>query len=219
MTTDMLLFIGALAILDMFSPAIIGVTVYILLVAKRQQITLICTYLATVALFYFVTGIFLMFGLDVVFAPVVDVLSTNAAKTILTVIGAILFIGSWFVPKKKTTGPPKPKSFRAGAMVALGLSTSLLEVATALPYFAAIGIMTSSSKLALFEWLPIIAVYNLIMVSPALILLCLHIIFRRFMHRPLLKLQAAFDKSTSSALSWIMFIVGLIMLMNGGILS
>ncbi|MEB2281575.1 GAP family protein [Lysinibacillus xylanilyticus] len=104
-----------------------------------------------------------------------------------------------------------------GAMIALGFTTSLLEVATALPYFAAIGILTSN-RLAVYEWLPIIAGYNLIMITPAILLLGLHILFKRFMNKPLRKIQALFDNSTSSALSWVMFFVGLILLMNGRIL-
>lgn len=58
MNIEMLLLIGALALLDMFNPSIIGVSVYILLRAKKQQIQLLLTYLMTVALFYFSTGIF-----------------------------------------------------------------------------------------------------------------------------------------------------------------
>lgn len=58
MNIEIMLVIGALALLDMFSPSIIGVSVYVLLVAKKQQIRLLLTYLMTVALFYFSTGIF-----------------------------------------------------------------------------------------------------------------------------------------------------------------
>ena len=217
MSTESLLLIGGLAILDMFSPAIIGVTVYVLLVAKKQQSRLLLAYLTTVAFFYFCTGIFLMLGLDVVFDPIANALNSHSARLVMTIVGAILFIGSWLVPKKKTSGSPKPKSFSIEAMIALGFTTSLLEVATALPYFATIGILTSN-HLAFYEWLPIIAGYNLMMITPAIILLGLHILFRRFMTTPLRKIQALFDKSTSSALSWAMFFVGLILLMNGGMI-
>ncbi|MGE7943552.1 GAP family protein [Lysinibacillus xylanilyticus] len=217
MSTESLLLIGGLAILDMFSPAIIGVTVYVLLVAKKQQSRLLLAYLTTVALFYFCTGIFLMLGLDVIFDPIANALNSHSARLVMTIVGAILFIGSWLVPKKKTSGSPKPKSFSIEAMIALGFTTSLLEVATALPYFATIGILTSN-HLAFYEWLPIIAGYNLMMITPAIILLGLHILFRRFITTPLRKIQALFDKSTSSALSWVMFLVGLILLMNGGMI-
>ncbi|MFJ7952129.1 GAP family protein [Lysinibacillus sp. NPDC096418] len=214
MSNEILLYIGALAILDMFSPAIIGVTVYVLLVGKRKQTQLIMAYLMTVIGFYFCTGVFLMLGLDIIFKPIADVLSSDTAKKFMTIIGAILFIGSWFVPKKKIAESPKPRQFNVSAMIALGISTSLLEVATAIPYFASIGLMISN-EFTMYEWLPVLAGYNVMMVAPALVLLLLHILFRRFMQRPLRNLQALFQKNTSSALSWVMFIVGIILLANG----
>ena len=215
MSTEILLYIGILALLDMFSPAIIGVTVYVLLTGKEKQSKLIIAYLTTVIVFYFCTGVFLMLGLDMVFSPIADALSSNTAKVFMTIIGAILFIGSWFVPKKKIVESPKPTEFKVKAMIALGITTSLLEVATAIPYFASIGLMISN-KFTFNEWLPILMGYNVMMVVPALVLLLFHILFRRFMLKPLRNLQALFQKNTSSALSWIMFFVGLIMLANGG---
>lgn len=214
MSNEILLYIGALAILDMFSPAIIGVTVYVLLVGNRNQTQLIIAYLTTVIVFYFCTGVFLMLGLDIILNPIADALSSNTAKVFMTIIGTILFIGSWFVPKKKTAESPKPKHFKVGAMIVLGITTSLLEVATAIPYFASIGLMISN-EFTMYEWLPVLAGYNVMMVAPALVLLLLHILFRRFMQKPLRNIQALFQKNTSSALSWVMFIVGLILLANG----
>ena len=215
MSTETLLYIGVLALLDMFSPAIIGVTVYVLLAGKEKQTKLIITYLTTVIAFYFCVGVFLMFGLDIVFNPIVNALSSNNAKTLMFTIGSILFIGSWFVPKKKAAESPKPKAFKVSAMIAFGITTSLLEVATAIPYFASIGLMISN-KFSYYEWLPVLIGYNVIMVVPALVLLLLHILFRRFMKKPLRNLQALFQKNTSSALSWIMFFVGLIMIASSG---
>ena len=214
MSIEILLYIGVLAILDMFSPAIIGVTVYVLLVGKKQQAQLIIAYVTTVIVFYFCTGVFLMLGLDIVFHPIADALSSSTVKVIMTIIGAILFIGSWFVPKKKYADSPKPKQFKVSAMIALGITTSLLEVATAIPYFASIGLMISN-EFTIYEWLPVLAGYNVMMVVPALVLLLLHMLFRRLMQKPLRSLQTLFQKNTSSALSWMMFIVGLIMLVNG----
>lgn len=214
MNIEMLLLIGTLALLDMFSPSIIGVSVYILLVAKKKQIRLLLTFLMTVGLFYFSTGIFLMLGLGVIFSPISNLLDSYSARLIMTIVGGVLFIGSWLVPKRTANGSPKPKSLHVSSMVALGFTTSILEVATALPYFAAIGILTSN-QIVFYEWLPLLAGYNLVMIAPGIILLCLHLLFRRFMNKPLRKIQKLFDQRTSSTLSWIMFFVGLILLING----
>ncbi|WP_320939783.1 GAP family protein [Lysinibacillus capsici] len=214
MNIEMLLLIGTLALLDMFSPSIIGVSVYILLVAKKKQTRLLLTYLMTVGLFYFSTGIFLMLGLGVIFSPISNLLDSYSARLIMTIVGGVLFIGSWLVPKRTGNGSPKPKSLHVSSMVALGFTTSILEVATALPYFAAIGILTSN-QIVFYEWLPLLAGYNLVMIAPGIILLCLHLLFRRFMNKPLRKIQTLFDQRTSSTLSWIMFFVGLILIING----
>ena len=60
---------------------------------------------------------------------------------------------------------------------------------------------------------------NLVMITPGIILLVLHHFCCRFMNQPLKKIQTLFDQNTSSALSWIMFFVGLILLINGGMIK
>ncbi len=92
MNIEIMLVIGALALLDMFSPSIIGVSVYVLLVAKKQQIRLLLTYLMTVALFYFSTGIFLMLGLGVIFNPISNLLDSYSARLIMTIVGGQLYL-------------------------------------------------------------------------------------------------------------------------------
>ena len=214
MLNETFIYIGALAILDMFSPAIIGVTVYVLMTAKAKQAKLLLSYLLTVVVFYFCVGLCLMIGLDSIIDPLANLFNHESTKSVLTVVGGILFIGSWFVPKKKSVESPKIKKFTVAAMIVLGLTTSIFEVATAIPYFAAIGLMISN-HFSTFEWLPILIGYNVMMVFPALALLFLFILSRRFAQKPLNYLQSKIQKSTSSALSWIMCIAGLIMLING----
>ena len=214
MINETLIYIAALAILDMFSPAIIGVSVYMLTTAKAKQAKLLLSYLLTVVLFYFCVGLGLMIGIDFIIDPLANIFNHEAAKLFLTVFGGLLFIGSWFVPKKKSVGFPKPKKFTVAAMIALGLTTSIFEVATAIPYFAAIGLMISN-HFSTFEWLPILIGYNVMMIFPALALLFLFVLSRRFAQKPLNYLQSLAQKNTSSALSWIMCIAGLIMIVNG----
>ena len=214
MINEPLLYIGALAILDMFSPAIIGVTVYMLISAKAKPVKLLLSYLSTVVLFYFCVGLVLIIGIDFIIDPLANIFNHEAAKQLLTVIGGLLIIGSWFVPKKRDVQSPKPKNFTVAGMIALGLTTSIFEVATAIPYFAAIGLMISN-HFSPFEWLPILIGYNVMMIFPALALLFIFILSRCFAQKPLNYLQSLAQKNTSSALSWIMCIAGLIMLVNG----
>ncbi|MBY0159807.1 GAP family protein [Paenibacillus lautus] len=213
MTTELLLSVGALSLLDTLSPATLGVTVYLLLTERDRLITRLWVYLFTVAGFYFLVGAALMLGLDAVLQSVTGIFQNRTVSWVMAVTGGVLFAASFFVPTKKTTEPRRPRSKSLGAMIGLGFTTSLLEVATALPYFAAIGLMTSA-QLTPVQWVPILAAYNVIMVLPPLLLLVLHLAFGRMMQRPLEKLRLKIAQSSGSVLSWVLCIAGLILVLN-----
>ncbi|WHI59938.1 GAP family protein [Mammaliicoccus lentus] len=214
MSTALLLSVGALALLDTLSPTTLGVTVYMLLSERGKIAGRLLVYLSTVACFYFIVGVVLMLGLDTV-TDVISGLGNNALMSrFMTILGLGLLIGSFFIPAKNSTPKVrKPKSKSISAMVALGLTTGLIEVGTALPYFAAVGIMTAA-RLHPVEWLPILAGYNVIMVLPALILMMAHFLFKGWLQRPLEKIRISIEKNSGSTLSWMMSIAGLILLIN-----
>lgn len=213
MSIELLFMVGGLALLDMMSPAALGVTVYLLLNEKERLSSRLMIYLFTVAGFYFLVGVFLMLGLDVVMTAFSSIFQNRIVSWVMLIIGGILFIASFYYPKSKKTDLPRPKSKSNAAMVALGFTTSLIEVGTAFPYFAAIGLMTTSN-LAAFQWLPILAGYNFIMVLPLLIVFTLYLLLGRVMQRPLEMLRIKLSKHSGSAISWIMCVVGLILIFN-----
>lgn len=212
MTIELLLSVGALSLLDTLSPATLGVTIYLLITVKEGLIPLIFSYLITVAGFYFAVGVSLMLGIDAAFEAVSGIFQNRTINWLMTIIGAGLFIGSFKIPEKRTTEPYRPKSKSIHSMIGLGFTTSLIEVATALPYFAAIGLMTAA-HLPANQWIPVLAAYNFVMIVPPLVLLVLHLLFGRWMQKPLERIR---DKiaSTGSALSWVMCIAGLILVLN-----
>ncbi|MFF2889331.1 GAP family protein [Paenibacillus sp. NPDC057967] len=213
MTNELLITVGGLALLDTLSPATLGVTVYLLLTEKERLSSRLMIYLATVAAFYFSVGIALMLGLDALLPAMSSILENRTVSWGLFIIGAILFIASFYYPKSKKTSVHRPKSKSIASMIALGFTTSLIEVGTAFPYFAAIGLM-STHHLPMFQWLPMLAGYNVVMVLPPLIVFALHVLLGRVMQRPLEKLQTYISKHSGSAISWIMCIVGLILIFN-----
>jgi len=210
---ELILIVGGLALLDAISPATLGVTVYLLLTERERLNSRLMIYLLTVAGVYFVIGVSLMLGLDVVMASFSSIFQNRIVSWVMLIIGGILFIASFYYPKSKKSDLPKPKSKSMASMVALGFTTSLIEVGAAFPYFAAIGLMTTSN-LAVFQWLPILAGYNFIMVLPPLIVFTLHLLLGRVMQRPLESLRIRLSKYSGSAISWIMCIVGLILIFN-----
>jgi cytochrome c biogenesis protein CcdA len=211
MGTELLLLIGGLAILDTLSPATVGVTVYLLLTDKERLTKRLLIYLLTVAGFYFAVGVSLMLGLDSLLEIISGVFQNRFVSWTFFIIGAILFIASFYIPTKKSSEIPAPKSKSILSMVALGCTTSLIEVGTAFPYFAAIGIMITSN-LSWVEWSSILAGYNFIMVLPSLVLFLFYLLFGRWMQKPLEKLRVKIANNTGSALSWIMCIVGLLLI-------
>lgn len=210
---ELLLSIGVLSLLDMLSPAALGVTVYLLLSERERLISRLGVYLVTVAGFYFLVGAGLMLGLDAAMKSVSGIFQNRTVSWVMVILGGVLFVASFYVPAKKTSEPRRPKSKSFGAMIGLGLTTSLIEVATALPYFAAIGLMTTA-QLTTVQWIPILAAYNVVMVLPPLVLLGLHLVFGRVMQRPLEKLRIKIAESSGSILSWVLCIAGLIMVLN-----
>ncbi|WP_176545456.1 GAP family protein [Bacillus pseudomycoides] len=213
MSTELLLLIGGLALLDMLSPATLGVTVYLLLTDKERLTKRLLVYLLTIAGFYFAVGVSLMLGLDFLLEIISGVFQNRIVSWTFFIIGVILFIASFYVPTKKSSDLPAPKSKSILSMVALGFTTSLIEVGTAFPYFAAIGIMTTSN-LSWVEWSSILAGYNFIMVLPSLVLFLFYLLFGRWMQTSLEKLRVKIANNTGSALSWSMCIVGLILIFN-----
>ncbi|QWI63732.1 hypothetical protein EXW57_29020 (plasmid) [Bacillus mycoides] len=213
MSTELLLLIGGLALLDTLSPFTLGVTVYLLLTDKERLTKRLLVYLLTIAGFYFAVGVSLMLGLDFLLEIISGVFQNRIVSRTFFIIGVILFIASFYVPTKKSSDLPTPKSKSILSMVALGFTTSLIEVGTALPYFVAIGIMTTSN-LSWVEWSSILAGYNFIMVLPSLVLFLFYLLFGRWMQTFLEKLRVKIANNTGSALSWIMCIVGLILISN-----
>lgn len=223
MGVDVVLPVYGLALLDTLSPATIGISIYLLLTGGPRAARLLTSYLATVAAFYFCLGVALMAGLGAVADSLGDAMHGRAASLVQLGIGAALFIGCWFVPTKQKersdddgSGAAGRSERRAGrartipAMVGLGVTTGLLEAATALPYLAAIGLMTSAG-LSPAQWAPLLAGYTVVMVLPGLLL---HLAWRVAGERVRSRFERFRDwlRATSGeTLAWIMGIAGVLL--------
>lgn len=213
MSIQLLVTIGGLALLDTLSPATIGVTIYLLLSETRRLASRLFVYLSVVAGVYFVLGVCLMLGMEALVHIFTSFFQNRLVSWILFGIGVLLFVASFYVPTKKRKELPKARSYRLGAMAILGLTTSLVEAGTAFPYFAAIGLM-ASAELNMLQWLPILIGYNFVMVLPPLWLYGMYLLFGRRARRPLNRLSEKVGAMSGSALSWIMCIVGLLLIFN-----
>ncbi|MBD7969441.1 GAP family protein [Paenibacillus gallinarum] len=212
MNTELLLMIGGLSLLDTLSPATIGITVYLLLTEKKKVGLKLMVYLFTVIGFYFSAGVAIKLGFGFFFEVFSTFLQNRVVSWMLFIVGGILFIWSFYVPKRKKSSYTSPITKTNSTMIALGVTTSLVEVGTALPYFTAIALMTNSG-LVWYEWLPLLFAYNVVMVLPPFILYMLYMLLGSVMQKPLKFIQNQVSKSSSSLASWIMCIVGLLLML------
>lgn len=199
-----------LAVLDMLSPALIGVTVYLLLARPRRPVLLLGAYLGTVAVSYFLLGVLLMLGL----AAVVPAIDPAVWRWVQAGVGVTLFIGSWFIPDRRPGRPPRCEgAVTVRSMVLLGLGTWLFEFYTAIPYFGAIGIMTAA-ELEPAVWLLLLAGYVVIMLLPGIVLYVVGVLLPDRSRERLERWRGRFDSNSRSAARWIVGIVGVLLVLT-----
>ncbi|MBG0815300.1 GAP family protein [Planomonospora sp. ID82291] len=222
MTTGLLLALAALAIIDSTSFGTLGIPVYLLLAFDRSRSPRLLVYLGTVAAFYFLVGVALMLGLSAALENFGEALRSRPAHWIRLAVGVGLVALSYRLDPKwrRKRGRPEhrfePKPGGPRAMVLLGLTAGLLEVATMVPYLAAVGIMTAS-ELPAGQWLPLLAVYVLIMITPSLALLALRVLARRWLEPKLERLRAWLARHAASAVSWSVAIIGILLIRDAAI--
>ena len=94
-----------------------------------------------------------------------------------------------------------------GVLVGLALGAGLLEVATMLPYLAAVGLLSASDLGAVAQG-GVLAGYCLGMVLPALVLLGLRLRAARWVQPLLVRVGAWLERSGAETTAWVAGIVG-----------
>lgn len=168
-----------LAIIDTLSPSVLGGTGYIMLTKSEKKIPRLLLFLGITQGAYFILGIIFMLGID----PVIDLFQrlkeSIFVSTIFLITGLTLIILSFVLPKLTTckSGNVYTRVFQKisnnlsiKVVVIIALSAFLIEVTQAIPYWAMLGLITYN-QLPLFIWVPTIAIYNILMVLPSLVVL------------------------------------------------
>lgn len=211
MGTDLFIYLGGLALLDTLSPTIIGVTLFLVLTDNRNLTPRLLAYLLTVGLLYFSLGIIMMLGLNFIIEAFSNIFQNKLVSWVIFIVGVVLFTASFFIPANKKSNIPKPKTQSIVSIIIIGITTFIIEAGMALPYFAAIGLLTTTD-MPFYQWLPIIAAYNIIMVLPALLIFLGNKLFGKWINPTLVNLRNKISSGSSSALSWMMCIVGVILI-------
>ncbi|MBF4993115.1 GAP family protein [Arthrobacter gandavensis] len=101
-----------------------------------------------------------------------------------------------------------------GGLLGLALLAGVLELPTMLPYLAAVGVLTSAGV----GWsvsAGMLALYCLVMLLPALLLVLLRCVLGRHLDGPLERLRGWLSKVSGEAVLWVVGIVGFLMLRAG----
>ncbi|MBG0831938.1 GAP family protein [Planomonospora sp. ID67723] len=215
MSVGLLVGLAALALVDSTSFGTLGVPLVLLLTGGRGVTGRLLLYLAAIACFYFLVGVGLMLGLDALLTTFHDVLYSRTAYWIQLAVGVGLFALSWRFDSRKRGYKPlwEPRLGGHGAVLLLALTAGVVEVATMVPYLAAIGLLTKAG-LAAVSWLPVLAAYVVVMVLPALALMGARAVAGGRLEARLEKLRAWLLRNSASAVGWAMGIAGVILTLD-----
>lgn len=207
-----LLALLGLALLDSVNPSALAMTLFLLATGARTGRVL--TYIAAVFVTYFAIGLGLMLGFGALLGTFQGVFETTAAYIVQTVIGAAMLIYS-FSPNKpgardEAEEAKAPRSQGFVATLLLGVTITAAELPTAFPYFAAIGVL-NSLNLSFSGRLPLLLGYDLIFVTPPLLLFGAYRIFGGRYRAWFERYEKRLKYEARETMLWIIGIVGFLL--------
>lgn len=207
-----LLPVFGLALVDSINPSALAVTL-LLITTTSHYVPKVLAYVATIFCVYFTFGVLIMLGLDSALDALGDTLYSSPVYAIQGIIGAAMLAYAIFAPDRKDeeSGPRLPERAGLVGIILLGITVTAVEFGTALPYFAAIGILTRED-LSAAEWLPVLFVYNIIFVTPPLLLLGTYQVFGTRFEARFQRLIGWFRRESRTTLLWIVGIIGFFLL-------
>jgi cytochrome c biogenesis protein CcdA len=204
--------IVGLAVIDSINPSALLATIMLLLRGRRAR-PLVAVYVVAVLATYLAIGVVLTLGLGLTPRALIH---GDAAYLVQGVLGAGMLAYAVVAPgRRRQRGPVEPPrppmATRPLAVFALGMTVTVLELPTALPYLGAVGMLTRG-ELAVTEWLPLLLLYNLIFVLPPLVLLAGHLALGRRADVVLGRLRDRLGGATREAVLWLLGLVGFFLL-------
>ncbi len=198
-----------LALLDSLNPSALAMT--LLLLTQPYAVRRVTAYLGAVFITYFGVGVLLMVGLGAFLDGFGEALQSPVAYALQGGLGAAMLGYSFLAPKPKAAPATPPKRGALGGMFVLGVSVTVLEFPTALPYLAAIGILTNAA-LPVGEWLPLLFAYNLVFIAPPVVLAVVYALFRERQAARFERLRERLQSGAREGLLWLLGIAGFLLL-------
>jgi hypothetical protein len=221
--------LAALALIDSTSFGTLLIPIWLLLAPGRVRAGRMLVYLGTIAVFYFAVGMLIAIGATTFIDDIGALLDTRPALWTQLVLGVGLLLLSFrFDAKssKESHGGGRTARWRERALgvdadgsgatrtrasvmplMGLALGAATIEVATMLPYLAAIGMVTTAG-LGAAGITATMAAYCVVMVVPALALLAGRLLARDAVEPLLVKINDWMTKNAASTTGWVLGIVG-----------
>jgi hypothetical protein len=206
-----MLALAALALID--STSIGTLVIPLMLVVRRRGVPVrpMTIYLGTVVGLYFLVGVALLLGAGAIADRVSDLRSSPPLQLVQLVLGIALLVYGVLADKLPGAGrrrPDVPPTFSARSMVILAVGAVLVELATMLPYLAAIGIIAGLDAVLPVKLLVLLG-YCLVMILPAVGLMTVTMLIGdRFWPR-LERIIAWVEKQVAETMLWVAALVGI----------
>jgi hypothetical protein len=224
--------LGALAVLALIDSTSFGtllVPVWLLMSPGRVRVGRMAIYLGSIAGFYALFGLAILLGAGALSDTLAGLAGSRPFLIAQLLVGVGLFAWSFKLepvggrkPPQQATDDPAERpekiarwrervlgsgSGSGTALAMLAVGAGLVEVATMLPYLAALGLIGTQGPGWPASGLWILA-YCLVMIAPALALTAARVLAARLVARPLGRLDGWLTRNAASTTAWIVGIVG-----------
>lgn len=223
-----------LALVDSTSFGTLLIPVWLLTAPGRVRAGRVVGYLATVAAAYFLMGVLLYLGLSAIVTRTRAVWDSPGFLIAVLVLGIVLMAVSWLMDTKKARARAAERAAAGGGrilnwrnrimedgrtrgatlgLVSLALVAVVLELATMVPYLAAIGIVAATD---VGPGLSVVTIagYCVVMILPALVLLVGRMVAHDALEGPLTRLDRWLTRNAQATTAWIIGIVGFLLAVN-----
>lgn len=199
-----------LAVVDSINPSAIVVTLYLLSIAGSRALVRVAVYVGAIFITYLMLGAMMVLGIESLLPSLGGVLGGSTGLIAQSLVGLVLLVYSLTASSTHRQSSPvvaRPSASTYAALVMLGISVTAMELPTAIPYFAAIALITEAG-LPIRAWAPLLGVYNLIFVLPPIALLVGHLVLQGRLAEPYAALRQRLESGARETMLWVAGLIG-----------
>ena len=206
----------ALALIDSINPSAIAVTLYLISISPSGVLAKVMIYVGAIFVTYFTLGVTMVLGLDALAPSLGQMLDSRIGLIAQSLVGLALLIYSLTASSGGPSSPvvARPSASTYAALAALGVTVTAMELPTAIPYFAAVALITGAD-LPVHSWAPLLVLYNVIFVLPPMALLVGHLAFEKRLADRYTALRERLQRGAQGTVLWVAGLVGGALLMTG----